>query len=183
MSKLEQIYKQFLEEINRPEKRKAELTREWHRLKALEESTKQAFAEAEAKGEPSDKLFDDYRKATRDKELTEARLKVEVTVDAKAIAEELKEEAYKEYQRLLHDLQDKTEELEKKQLPVLDALADIVQIREDIQRTKDLLMAEARRYTVIPPDFRVSHHRPFNEYLIDETMVQVHRSSRKASQG
>ncbi len=181
MSKLEQTYQRFLEEINRPDKRKEELTREWHRLKTLEESTKKAFAEAEGKGEPSGKLFDEYQKAIRDRELTEARLKVEVVPNAKAIAEELKEEAFKEYQRLLCYLQDKTEELEKRQLPVLDTLADIAEIRAEIQHTKDLLNNEARRYTTIPPDFRVSYQKPFEEYLIDEKTVEVHRSSRKTS--
>ena len=91
MNKLEQIYQRFLEEVNRPEKRKKELTAQWHELNDLEEQAKEAFAQAEAKGQDSSKLFDEYQKVIRERQLTEARLEVDVEIDAKDIAEELKE--------------------------------------------------------------------------------------------
>ncbi len=181
MSNLEQTYQRFLEEVNRPEKRKKELTAQWQKLKGQESQAREAFSQAEAKGLESRKLFDDYQKVIKERELTEAKLAVEVEVDAKDIAEELKKAAYEEYQRLQCYLQDKTEELEKLQLPILDALADIVEIRNDIQRTKELLYSEARRYTSIPPEFRVTYQKPFSDYLINEDLVETYRLSRKGS--
>ncbi len=181
MNKLEQIYQRFLEEVNRPEKRKKELTAQWHELNDLEEQAKEAFAQAEGKGQDSSKLFDEYQKVIRERKLTEARLEVDVEIDAKDIAEELKEAALEEYERLQCYLEDKTEELEKLQPPILDALADIVEIQNSIQHTKELLYNEAKRFTTLPAEFRVTYQRPLNEYLIDLEMVETHRVGRKGS--
>ena len=50
MSNLEQTYQRFLEEVNRPEKRKKELTAQWQKLKGQESQAREAFSQAEAKG-------------------------------------------------------------------------------------------------------------------------------------
>ncbi len=181
MSKLEQIYQRFLEEVNRPEKRKKELTTLWHKLNDQEEQAREAFAKAEAKGLESDKLFDDYQKVIRERKLTEAKLEVEIEVNAEEVAEELRDAALEEYQRLQCFLANKETELRELQQPVLDALADIVQLRDDIQHTKDLLSKEVRHYTTLPPDFRMTYQKPFSEYLIDENMVETYRLSHKDS--
>ncbi len=68
MSNLEQTYQRFLEEVNRPEKRKKELTAQWQKLKGQESQAREAFSQAEAKGLESRKLFDDYQKVIKERE-------------------------------------------------------------------------------------------------------------------
>jgi hypothetical protein len=183
MTKLEQVYKSFLEELSRPEKRKQELNKEWRKFSELEEQTKQAFSEAEAKGEPSNELFDDYQKAIKNRELTEAKLAVIVKPDIKkvtALASELKDVAYAEYQRLQALHTDKVKEAIKERDKYMDTIEDIVKIRNEIQHTKKLLINEAKHYTPLPSEFRATHFDPLYLLYVDSNNLERYRIERKS---
>jgi hypothetical protein len=183
MTKLEQVYRSFLDELNRPEKRKQELNKEWRKFSEQEEQTKQAFSEAEGKGEPSSELFVDYQKAIKNRQLTEARLAVTVKPDIKKVtarANELKEVAYAEYQRLQAEHTDKVKEAIKERDKYMDIIEDIVKLRNEIQHTKELLVNEAKPYVVLPPEFRATYFDPLNLLYVDSNNLEKHRIERNS---